>query len=48
MTHYFKKWTTPGGFLKKIYILFLQKFDASNRSSLTVAVPKNYSFPKEN
>ena len=23
-------------------------FDASNRSSLTVAVPKNYSFLKEN
>ena len=45
MTHYFKKWTTPGVVLKK-YILFLQKLDASNRSSLTVAVPKNYSFPE--
>ena len=47
MAHYFKEWTTPGGALKK-YILILQKFDASNRSSLTVAVPKNYSFPSEN
>ena len=46
MTYYFKEWTTIGGVLKK-YILFLQKFDASNRSSSTVAVPKNYSSPKE-
>ena len=44
MTHYFKKWTTPG-VLKK-YILFSQKIDASNRSFLTVAIPNNYSFPK--
>ena len=47
MKHYSKEWTTPGGVLKK-YILFLQKFDASNRSSLTVAIPKNYSSRKEN
>ena len=47
MTYYLKKWTTPGGFWKKD-ILLLQKFDASNRSSLTVAVPKNYSSLKEN
>ena len=47
MTYYFKKWTTPGVVLKK-YTLFLQKRDASNRSSLTVAVPKNCSSPKEN
>ena len=45
LTHYFKVWTTPSSVLK-IYILFLQKCDASSRSSLTVAVPKNYSFPK--
>ena len=45
ITHYFKKWTTPGGVLKK-YILFLQKFDGSNRSSLTVAVPKT-SVPRK-
>ena len=38
MTHYFKKWKTPSGVLKKI--LPLQKFDASNRSS------KQYLFPK--
>ena len=48
MTHYFKKCTTPGVVLKK-YILFLQKlFDASNRSSLTVAVPKTCRCSKEN
>ena len=47
MTHYFKEWTTPGGVLKK-HILFLQKFDGTNTSSLTVAFPKNYSSPKEN
>ena len=47
MTHYFKKWTTPGVVFKK-YILFLQKPDASNRSSSTVAVFKKYSSPKEN
>ena len=47
MTQYFKEWTTPGGVLKK-YILFLQKFEASNRPSLTVAVPKNCSSLKEN
>ena len=45
--HYFKKWTTPGVVLKK-YILILQKLDASNRSSLTLAVSKNYSFPTKN
>ena len=47
MTHYFKKWTTPGVVFKK-YILFLQKPDASNRSSSTVAVSKKNSSPKEN
>ena len=47
MIHYSKKWTTPGVVLKK-YILLLPKLDASNRSSLTVAAPKNYSSPKEN
>ena len=40
-----KKWTTPGVVLKKIYIAF-RKINASNRFSLTVAVPKNYSFPE--
>ena len=45
MTPHFKEWTTPGGVLKNIY---LQKFDTSNRFSLTVAVSKNYSSPKEN
>ena len=47
MTYYFKEWTIRGGVLKK-YVLFLQKFDASNRSFLTVAAPKNYNSPKEN
>ena len=32
ITHYFKKWTTRSGVLRKIYF-FLQKRDASNRSS---------------
>ena len=47
MSHHFKEWTTPGDVLKK-YILFLQNFVVSNRSSLTVAVPRNYSSAKEN
>ena len=32
ITHYFKKWTTGSGVLKK-NLLFLQKRDASNKSS---------------
>ena len=39
MTHYFKKWTSPGGVLKK-YISFLQKFDPSNRSYIQQLFPK--------
>ena len=46
-THYFKKWTASCSVLKK-YILLLEKFYASNRSSLTVAILKNYSSQKEN
>ena len=45
MTHYFKEWSASGLLKKKI--LSLQKLDASNRLS-SVAVPKNYSTPKEN
>ena len=41
VTHYFKEWATPSGLLKKIYCSH-KMFDAS------VAVPKNFSTPKEN
>ena len=45
ITHYFKKWATGSGVLKKIYFLYenvMLQIDL-----LKVAVPKNSSTPKE-
>ena len=47
MTHYFIEQMTPNGLLKTIYYPY-EKTWYFKQILLTVAVPKNYTTPKEN